>query len=96
MEDSEEPVQAPLNTLKPIRESLQIEGRLFYSEGNQSWNGIRLKKEILREFPQLKDKTGNFKYVMIVPSSYDDMKKRIKEVEKNGEGMPILLFLCKE
>jgi len=81
--------------LPPTKETLKIKGNLFYNEGAQSWSVIRFKKEILQEFPQLKEKRGSFGYFMVMNRSYKDMKRKIAELEKSQEVLPILLFLCK-
>jgi hypothetical protein len=81
--------------LSPKKETLKIKGNLFYNESAQSWSVIRFKKEILQEFPQLKDKRGSFGYFMVMNRTFGDMKKEISEIEKKGDVLPILLFLCK-
>ena len=81
--------------LAPTRETLKIVGRLFYSEGNQAWTFMRLKKEILQEFPQLKEKRSNFSYVIILPRSYGDMKKITIKMEKKHEIVPMLMFFAR-
>jgi hypothetical protein len=81
--------------LAPRRETLTVDGKLFYSESSQAWNVIRLKKEILHEFPQLKEKRGNFGYLMKMPTSYKDIKEIISQLEKNSDTVPILLLFCK-
>ncbi len=81
--------------LAPSREAVTIQGKLFYSEGDQSWNLIRLKKEVLHEYPQLKDKSASFGYTMIVPKSIEEIKKAIAEFEKVA-AVPIILFFRKE
>jgi viroplasmin and RNaseH domain-containing protein len=82
--------------LAPKRETLEIEGKLFYSEGSQAWNIIRLKKDLLYNFPQLKEKRSNFSYKMIMPHSLEELKSMIKNLESNSPNIPILLFFCKE
>ena len=82
--------------LSPVRENLQINGKLVYNEHSQSWGIIRLKKEILHEYPQLKEKRGKFSYVMIIPKSFKDIKKFVKEYEDNQKAVPLLLFFSKE
>lgn len=81
--------------LTPSHDALKINGKIIYTEGVQAWSTIRLKKEIISKFPQLKDKSGNFSYVMIIPESYEDIKKDISEIEKNEKTIPVLLFFCR-
>ena len=83
--------------LSPTRDTLKVSGDLFYSEGSQSWNIIRLKKEILHEFPQLKEKRGgNFGYNITIFRTFDDLDKAVKGFEKREEVVPMLLVFCKK
>ena len=95
MQQEKDPKSSNVVFLTPSHETLDIKGKLLYSEGSQAWNIIRLKKEILREFPQLKEKRSKFSYKMIVPKSYSD----VKVVIENFEGLkviPILLLFCRD
>lgn len=87
--------EQPVSFLKPKVEATKIEGKLFYSEGDQSWNIIRLKKEVVKEFPQLKEKREKFGYTLVISKSQEEIKKIISEVEENG-AIPILLFFNRE
>ncbi|PJB94598.1 hypothetical protein CO081_00120 [Candidatus Pacearchaeota archaeon CG_4_9_14_0_8_um_filter_35_24] len=80
--------------LAPRQEVLQkIKGKLSYSEGDQAWSMLRLKKEILQKFPQLKDKSSaKFIYEMHLCSNYEDFKKHIAELEKT-KIVPILFHI---
>lgn len=81
--------------LVPRQEPVKIEGKLFYSEGEQSWNVLRLKNEVVREFPQLKEKREKFGYTLLISKTKEDVKKVLSEVEETG-AIPILLFFNKE
>jgi len=81
--------------LPPKKETLKVKGNLFYNESAQSWSVIRFKKEVLQEFPQLKEKRGSFGYFMVMNRSYKEIKREMAELEKKQEVLPILLFLCK-
>jgi hypothetical protein len=53
--------------LRPYRKTKQkIKGKLCYNEGVRAWNVRRLKKEILEEFSDLKDKSTRFTYEMLL------------------------------
>ncbi len=82
-------------TLSPMQQTLKVDGKLFYNEPSQAWSIIRLKKEMLQEFPQLKEKRDNFIYQMYLPRKYEDLKKMLNEMEKQKQTIPILMFLCK-
>jgi len=72
-----------------------VDGKLFYSEGDQAWTKLRLKKEVLHEFPQLKNKRISFKYRMIIPRSPDKIEEFMEEFSKSSNMIPVLLFFSK-
>jgi len=85
-----------LTVLKPMHETLKIIGELSYGESQRAWNLIRLKQDLLKEFPQLKQRREDFSYQMIMHRTYEDLKKAIKDMEKSEAPIPIFLFLCKK
>jgi len=74
---------------------IDVEGKLAYAEGFQSWNILRLKKEIVNEFPALKEKRSEFSYKLMFFRTFEDFSNTIKEL-KNEEVMPMVLWLYKE
>ena len=74
---------------------IDIDGKLAYAEGFQSWNLIRLKKEIVDEFPQLKEKRSNFSYKLIFCRNHEELLNHIKKLREE-EVMPLLLWMYKE
>lgn len=85
-----------IKLLSPQRETLRINGKLSYKEGTQAWSLLQLKKEILLEFPQLKEKRGKFCYMMTFHRNFKEIKKELAELEEKNEVMPILLLFGKE
>lgn len=81
--------------LAPIVEATKINGKLFYSEGDQSWSLLRLKKDLFKDFPQLKERKSSFGYKMIISKTPEELKKMVSEVEKTG-AIPILLYFNRE
>lgn len=79
--------------LSPGSHILEINGKLFYSEGDRSWNILRLRKEVLHEFPELKKRSSALGYKMIIPKSKENFKKILEGMK---ESLPILLFFHKE
>lgn len=63
---------------------------------NRAWNIIRLKQNILVDFPQLKQRREKFVYKMIMYRKYNELKKAIEEMEKNGKPIPILFGMYRE
>ena len=74
---------------------IDIDGKLAYAEGFQSWNLIRLKKEIVDEFPQLREKRSIFSYKMVFCRNYGELLDYIKKL-KNDAVMPMLMWMYKE
>ena len=82
--------------LRPITQDLDMKGRISYSEANQAWNTIRFKKELINEFPLLKEKRSLFSYRAIFYRDFNQLDKAIKKLRKENGAMPIILFMYKE
>ncbi len=65
-------------------------------ESKQAWSNIKLKRELINEFPQLKEKRANFFYELMFCRTSEDLNKALKELSKKGEITPILMFLFRE
>ena len=50
--------------------------------GFQSWNLLRLKKEIVDEFPALKEKRSAFSYRLMFFRTCDELLKAVKKLRK--------------
>ena len=85
-----------IQILRPINRVINIKGRVLYNDNHHTWNTIRFKKEIVNEFPQLKERRANFSYKMVFYENYDDFEKEFRRLRRNKEPLPILLFLCRE
>jgi uncharacterized protein with von Willebrand factor type A (vWA) domain len=83
------------NIIKPKHETLELQGELSYSEGLRAWNLMRLKKDLLKEFPQLKERREKFSYKMIMHRNFNDLKKAVENLE-NKEIIPIFLFFVRK
>ncbi len=82
--------------LKPVNEAIDLKAKISYNQGDRAWNIIRIRKDIIKEFPSLKDKRDKFSYRMILHKSYEDLEKAIKKLKKDRDTMPIMLFLYRE
>jgi hypothetical protein len=82
---------------KPLtpKRIIDIDGKLAYAEGFQSWNTLRLKREIVDEFPQLKEKRSAFSYRLMFFRTHEELLNAIKKL-KNEEVMPMILWMYKE
>ncbi len=83
-----------MKILKPKHETLELQGKISYSEGHRAWNLLRLKHDLLKEFPQLKQRREKFGYKMVMHRSLEDLKKAISQLKKE-DAVPIFLFFGK-
>ena len=84
--------------LSPVRDVIEVKGKLTYNEGDQAFTNLKIKKEFLLEFPHLKEKNSDFEfiYLMKLHKSYKQLKKEIEALEKQSGAIPIVLMLAKE
>ena len=83
-------------TLVP-RKVIDSNGSMYYDEKSQAWGIIRLKSELIKEFPQLKEKRSKFSYQIEYYRTIEEFEKFVKELKKkDGETLPVLMFLYKE
>ncbi len=82
--------------LRPQRNKLEIKGKLSYIESTHSWSLMSLRKPVIEEFPQLKERTSKFGYKMTFYHEYEQLEKFIRKLKKEGEALPILVWLVKE
>ena len=85
-----------IEILKPVKKIISTKGRLYYSESYASWNSLRFRKEIMQQFPQLKERLAKFTYKMLLHPDYKELEKTIRKVKREKEPLPILLWLVKE
>ncbi|MBT3577274.1 hypothetical protein HOA55_01985 [archaeon] len=74
---------------------IDIEGKISYAESFQSWNMLRLKREIVEEFPILKEKRSSFSYRLMFCRSHEDLMKMVKGL-KSEAVMPLVLWMYKD
>ena len=83
-------------TLKPKIKPLIVNGKLYYDETCRAKSLIRLKKEIVNEFEDLKEPTKSIGYKLEYHRNHKKLQKRIDEITKKEEGVPFLLFIYEE
>lgn len=81
--------------LTPIK-IIESEGNLSYNESNRAWGTIRLKSEIINEFRQLREKRTKFNYRLLFYRDYEDFEKIVKQIIKDKEVIPMLVWFEKE
>ncbi len=59
------------------------------------WYKLQIKKEVLLLYPQLKNKSDNLSYTTVLPRTHEEFKEAFKQLEKNQNKVPILLFFEK-
>lgn len=82
--------------LRPVKDVLDVDGAISYSNSYGAWNTIRFPSLILRKFPQLKSKGTSFGYKMLFFESGKELKDKIQEIKDKDEALPILLWLYRE
>ncbi len=81
--------------LQPSRNTIHTTGKIAYSESVQSWNTIRLKKDIINEFSALKEKSSKFAYSVIFHRGYNDLEKALRKMKREKTPLPMLFFIEK-
>jgi len=71
------------NKLIP-RINVESEGKIYYSESSQAWNVLKLKKELVSEFPQLKEKGSEFSYRLVCYRNSKEFERATKKLVKQG------------
>ena len=76
---------------------IEIKGKISYKESSQAWSIIRLKKQLINEFPELKEKRSKFSYELNRFTCIEEFNKfmnKLKTSKKNN--LPMLLWIYKE
>jgi len=79
--------------LQPITETLRVRGKVSYEYSSRASSLIRLKRDFIAKFPQLKQKMTNISYEMLLHPDFQKLIEDINQMESKGEPVPILLFL---
>ena len=85
-----------LQSLKPIDDVINLQGPILYSPGSRAWNTIRIKRDLIFKFPQLKEKRAKFVYKMVLHKSFEQLETALKKMKRGKEAVPVLFFLYKE
>jgi hypothetical protein len=85
-----------MQILRPRRDKIEVKGKISYQESNHTWSLLNLRKGIIDEFPQLKERISSFGYKMIFYHEYNELERFIRKIKKENEAVPILMWLVKE
>ena len=77
--------------LAPFSEKTVIKGRLVYDCNARACNKIRLKKEFVQRFPQVKKKDAKIEYEMTIYTTYRELFNNLKTMEEQKEPIPIMM-----
>jgi len=84
------------NELKPSKDVLDVKGSVAYCMSKRAWNTIRLKKEILDEFSQLKERRMKISYRMVLYRNPVELFLAVEKIMDDQTALPILLYFTKE
>ncbi len=82
--------------LRPSKEEINVQGRMFYDSSIRAWNTLRLKTEMLREFKSLKDRSSKFSYKLSFYEDYLTFEKALRKMKKANLPLPVLMWFVKE
>lgn len=81
-----------MRILKPFNNPAIIEGPVFYYSPSRCHCIIRLKSKLIKALPDIKT-AKKVHYRAELWRTHEDLSKRVKEIDKRREGIPLLVFL---
>ncbi|MBS3162419.1 hypothetical protein J4467_00695 [Candidatus Woesearchaeota archaeon] len=79
--------------IQAFKEKEIILGKVSYHNASQAWTIIRFKKEFLLQFPDLRNKKGDFHYELIPFLYWDELMDYLQRERAKGKVPPNLLWL---
>lgn len=88
-------IDSSVEILSPTKETLKIKGKISYNESDQAFTLLKFRKEVVNEYPHLKEKNSPFEfvYLMKLHRTYQDLKREIELLEKEEKPIPFMLSL---
>jgi len=80
-----------LSFIRPKKQEFESSGKVSYGGSVRAWNTIRLKKEFINEYPDLKKRSSKFKYNLSFQRTYADLEKKIKKMKRLNLPIPCLI-----
>ncbi len=80
------------NSLEPTNK-IETKGRLAYHEAARAYNTIRLPRQLIDQFPELRNRLLKITFKIRFFRHYSDLKRCIWELEYSNEIPPLLLSL---
>jgi len=81
--------------IKPSKEVLDINGSVSYSMSSRAWNTLRIKKELLEEFPLLRERREKIDYKMVLYRDPVDLFLAAEKIMDAEDALPILLYFTR-
>ncbi len=85
-----------LQILSRKLEKAEITGKMCYSEHHRSWSVLRFRKDIIKELPQLMDRTTECSYKIIFHPTYKELEKAIRKMKRDKIPVPAMMMFMKE
>jgi hypothetical protein len=85
-----------MRMLHPWNNIVKAQGKIYYCSGTETWQLLKLNKEILVAFPELKEKRSKFGYNMFFPQNLKKFKQLSNDVLSGKNPIPIMINLVKE
>ncbi|MBR9704652.1 hypothetical protein GOV12_04520 [Candidatus Pacearchaeota archaeon] len=86
-----------MKTVLKQRNIVSVDGKIDYNEGLKAWSRIRLKKDLINEFPQLKERRSKFSFKIDVFRNQEELERAVKKLKNNKwEPLPVLMWFYKE
>ena len=82
--------------LRPSRNEINAKGKMYYQAEDHAWNLIRIRKEVLNEFKQLKERRSKFAYNMLFYSEWIEFEKAMRKFKRESLPPPVLIWFVKE
>ena len=80
-------------TLQPLNEGKSITGKLSYHDASHAWCVLRIKKELLKEFPALRNRSLKFTYKITLFTSFRKVEEHLQKLKERGDIPPMLFWL---
>ena len=81
--------------LVPFKKHKTITGRMYYNESMSAWSIIQLKKTLLEDYEELRNRRNKFSYEMFMSCTFDEIEIHLKAAKKQGRAPPLMIWFKK-
>jgi hypothetical protein len=82
--------------LQPYKQVIVSSGCLKYDSTLHAWNTIRLKREFVNEFQELKNRSFKTRYTALIFHSYELLEREIADIVHKKKPIPVLIYFQQE